>query len=168
MKFKKITGVVLLASIANTGCSIASPQSINTLSTTYDVAARQEFSDNDVISFVYDWFSAFDHQKVPGYFLNRIGEPVDMLYPDFPIKSKNDFLRWYKGVTDNIIWNSHVLKDLKVTGNQSTGWTVNYDVEWRARDTKNNAIEMNVRQEMKVVRVGDSFKISRLRVQVLD
>jgi hypothetical protein len=100
---------------------------LNTLSTTYDAKARYEMSENDVKSFVYQWFAAFDHQRESGYFVNRIAQPVNMHYPGTPINSVEAFLAWYQGVTDNIIRNSHDIVSMDVQGDQASGWTVSYD-----------------------------------------
>lgn len=141
---------------------------LNTLSTTYEHEARYQFSENDVKSFVYQWFAAFDHQREAGYFLNRIADPVDMNYPDFPIASQADFLRWYKGVTDNIVWNAHSIDRMIVTGDQKQGWGVSYDVNWKARAKDGASYDLMVRQELRIIRVGDALKVAKLEATVLD
>ncbi len=141
---------------------------LNTLSTTYDSQARYEMSENDVKSFVYQWFAAFDHQRESGYFVNRIAAPVKMQYPGTPISSIEDFLAWYQGVTDNIIWNSHNIASMDVQGDQKSGWTVSYDVRWKATDKNNESYDMMVHQELKVVRVGDALKLASLEAKVVE
>ena len=91
-----------------------------------------------------------------------------MRFPGYPIKSQEKFLRWSQGITDNIVWNSHQLKDVKVTGNQASGWTVTYGIEWRAKDVTGDNALLNIKQEMSIVRYGDSFKIKRLIVEIID
>lgn len=139
---------------------------INELSPNYNKEARYEYSQSDVISFIYKWFAGFDHQRETGFFLKYINEPVDMSYPDFPIKSKDDFCRWYKGVKDNIAWNTHAIRNIEVYGNQTSGWHLSYDVQWKAKDYKGKAFEMTVHQEMDLIRYGDIFKITKLRAYI--
>lgn len=147
--------------------NVQANESLNTLSSTYDAKARYKMSENDVKSFVYQWFAAFDHQREPGYFLNRLVESVQMQYPDFPISSKEDFLRWYKGVTDNIIWNEHSIAGMKVTGDQQIGWNISYDVNWKATSKDNQNYDVMVHQELRVIRVGDQLKLAKLEANII-
>ncbi|USD62618.1 hypothetical protein J4N45_24985 [Vibrio sp. SCSIO 43140] len=141
---------------------------LNTLSTTYDAKARYEMSENDVKSFVYQWFAAFDRQRESGYFVNRIATPVKMQYPGTPISSIDDFLAWYQGVTDNIVWNSHNIVSMDVKGDQQSGWTISYDVRWKARSKNNESYDMIVHQKLKVIRVGDALKLAKLEAKVVE
>ena len=141
---------------------------LNTLSTSYDAQARYVMSENDVKSFVYQWFAAFDHQRESGYFVNRIATPVKMQYPGTPISSIEDFLAWYKGVTDNIVWNSHNIVSMDVKGDQKSGWTVSYDVRWKATSKNNEQYDMIVHQELEIIRVGDALKLAKLEAQVAE
>ncbi|WP_264407896.1 hypothetical protein [Vibrio owensii] len=140
---------------------------MNVLSKTYDAEARSQLSQNDIASFVYQWFAGFDHQRESGYFLARIAEPVDMAYPDFPIQSYQDFLRWYKGVTDNIVWNSHDIQGLTIKGDQNSGWAVSYDVVWKAKAKNGDNYDMRVHQDLKIILDSGSLKIAQLRAKVL-
>ncbi|MFM2577471.1 hypothetical protein [Vibrio fortis] len=141
---------------------------LNTLSPTYDAKARYEMSDNDVKSFVYQWFAEFDHQRESGYFVNRIAQPVNMQYPGTPINSVEAFLAWYQGVTDNIIWNSHDIVSMDVQGDLASGWTVSYDVRWQATSKTKEKFDMMVHQELEVIRVGDALKLAKLEATVVE
>ncbi|PXY01979.1 hypothetical protein DF185_04835 [Marinifilum breve] len=134
----------------------------------YDHKARTEYSVNDVIAFIYQWFAAFDHQKEIDYYLKHIAEPVDMNFPDFPIKSKDDFKRWYKSVEDNIIWNSHALRNIQVSGNEKDAWKASYDVEWKAIDKENQHIEMIIHQDVELIRKGDILEIAHHKAYMKD
>ncbi|MGR5239017.1 hypothetical protein [Vibrio alfacsensis] len=91
MNTKLATMLLVCLSFAS---NVQANENLNTLSSTYDATARYEMSENDVKSFVYQWFVAFDHQLESGFYLNHLADPVQMQYPDFPISSKKDFLRW--------------------------------------------------------------------------
>lgn len=139
---------------------------MNILSGTYNKQARAEFSSNDVAGFVYQWFARFVHQRESGYFLQRIAEPVDMHYPDFLISSYQDFLRWYKGVTDSIVWNSHHLQDLNITGNQGSGWDVTYAVIWKATAKNGDTYDVKVNQQLKLIEQGGQLKLAKLYAEI--
>lgn len=159
--------VAFLCSFGSASANEMNSLELNSLSTTYQTKARYEFSENDVKSFVYQWFAAFDHQREAGYYLNRIAEPVNMSYPDFPISSKADFLSWYKGVTDNIVWNAHSIAGMAVTGDQNKGWDVKYDVNWKAQSKGGQNYDVMVHQELHIIRIGDSLKIAKLAANML-
>ena len=141
---------------------------MNLLSESYDSDARNQLSQNDVASFVYQWFAGFDHQREAGFFLQRIAEPVDMHYPDFPINTYQGFLDWYKGVTDNIVWNAHDIQNLSISGDQSKGWQVSYDVNWKATAKNGDQYDMQVRQQLEVILQNGQLKIAKLRAEVLE
>ncbi|SHH21079.1 hypothetical protein [Ferrimonas marina] len=139
---------------------------LDTLSPNYDAKARAEFSHNDVAAFVYQWFAGFDHQREARFFLERIAEPVALHYPDAPLRSVDDFLGWYQGVIDNIAWNAHELSELSIQGNQQQGWQVSYLVRWQARDYSGQNLEMDVAQQLVIVREGEALKIAQLRAKL--
>lgn len=161
---KTVFSVLLTSLLSLQGLQAAD---LNSLSTTYDATARYEMSENDVKSFVYQWFAAFDHQRESGYFLNRIAQPIQMQYPEFPIASQEDFLRWYQGVTDNIVWNAHSIQGMKVTGEQQNGWSVTYDVNWKATSKDGQKHDVMVHQELRVIRIGDELKLAQLEAKVI-
>lgn len=141
---------------------------MNILSQTYDANARLQFSANDVASFVYQWFAGFDHQREPGFFLARIAEPVDMHYPEYPINSYQDFLNWYQGVTDNIVWNAHQLSDLEIEGDHNAGWRVVYQVYWQARDKANQYYTLTIEQQLRIIVEGGRLKVAKLEAKVVE
>ena len=140
---------------------------INDLSPNYQPQARYTLSNNDVKSFIYRWFAAFDHQREAGYFLNRIASPIEMHYPGAPIRSEQDFLNWYKGVTDTIIWNSHQIDQIEVSGSQKLGWEASYRVRWQAREKSGATHDVMVAQRLYIIRRGDQLKIARLQAEIL-
>lgn len=166
MKKTLLTLAISLGAMSVTAFAEEPQYNLNTLSTTYNTQARYQFSENDVKAFVYQWFAGFDHQQVSGYFVNRIATPYDMQYPDFPISSQKDFLKWYQGVTDNIVWNTHHLSNIKVTGDQANGWNVSYVVNWQAKDKAGKSYDMNVSQQLRIIRIGEQLKIAKLRAEI--
>ena len=135
----------------------------------YSPDARNNYSENDVKAFVYKWFAGFDHQADPDYFLAHLDpDHVDMHFPDFPIKSIQDFLNWYQGVIDNIGWNSHGISNLVVDGSEKDGFSVSLDIHWQARTYDNQEYDVNVHQDWQVSIDKDrQFIISKHRAELL-
>lgn len=134
----------------------------------YSPAARNNYSENDIKSFVYHWFAGFDHQAERGYFTQHLpAGKLDMEYPGFPIRTRADFRRWYQEVVDNIQENSHELRNLKVRGNEKDGFEVGLDVRWRARTYKGETQDMVVHQDWRVTSgPGRKLLITWMRARV--
>lgn len=133
----------------------------------YDFKARSELSPNDIKAFAYQWFANFDHQVPIERLVPHLGDNVDMAFPNFPIRSEADFARWYQSVIDNIQWNSHEISNLKVLGDQSSGWTVSMDIRWRARTYDGTQYDDVIHQNWQLVRSDDGtivFKRHRARL----
>jgi ankyrin repeat protein len=140
--------------------------SLNVLA--YDRMAKTQSSPNDVYSFVYLWFSGFDHQEKSSYFTKHIAEPVDMEFPGKSINSYKDFEDWYRWVQNNIEWNSHAIKQLQVSGNDVEGWKASYNVLWKAKDKADKYIKMLVHQELDIKKIDGVLKITKHRATVRD
>jgi len=135
----------------------------------YDRIAKIMYSENDVIAFVYSWFAGFDHQADINMFKKHLNpEKVDMYFPDFPIKSMEDFERWYNNVIDNIQWNAHRISNLKVSGDEVNGFSVSLDINWNAKKYKGETYDMNIHQDW-MVKVDKSrkFIIEKHRAEVI-
>jgi hypothetical protein len=126
-------------------------QAVPTTPRHYDAVARHTLSANDVKSFVHQWFAWFDHQADIKLFLKHLDKKnIDMLYPDFPIRSEKDFRRWYGGVVENVQWNSHDVRNLTVSGSAAEGFNVGLDVCWNARFYDGKTAQMLVHQDWKL------------------
>jgi uncharacterized protein len=138
--------------------------------TGYDRNAKTMYSENDVIAFVYNWFAGFDHQADINMFKKHLNpEKVDMYFPDFPIKSIEDFERWYKKVIDNIQWNAHRISNLKVSGDEINGFSISLDINWKAKTYNGETYNMGIHQDW-IVKVNKSrnFLIEKHRARVID
>lgn len=140
--------------------------------TGYNQEAKNNLSQNDVKSFVYAWFAKFDHQDsietILPYLANN---KLNMLYPNFPIKNKQDFIRWYDGVKKNINWNSHKLNYVKVSGNEKEGFMVDLEVNWQATTYKGKKFNDIIAQKwyLRVNKTGQSkaFIIQNLKAKYI-
>jgi len=92
-----------------------------------------------------------------------------MYFPDFPIKSIEDFERWYSNVIDNIQWNAHKISNLNVSGSEVSDFSVSLDINWRAKTYKAETYDMNIHQDW-IVKVdkGRNFIIGKHRARVMD
>ena len=169
MFYKSLFLALFLTSVSSAvDAQPANTLNLNSLSSGYQEQARIQLSENDVKAFIYQWFAALDHQREAGYYINRLTPSIAMTYPDFDIKSHADFLTWYKNVTDNIIWNSHELGEILVTGDQRRGWQVHYKVRWQARTAQGQDYDLLVAQRVEVVRIGDMLKIAKLVANIVE
>ena len=135
----------------------------------YDRNAKIMYSENDVKAFVHNWFAGFDHQSDINMFTKHLNsEKVDMYFPDFPIKSIEDFKRWYNNVIDNIQWNTHRISNLKVSGDEINGFSIGLDINWKAKTYKGETYDMNIHQDW-MVKVDKSrkFIIEKHRAEVI-
>ena len=89
-----------------------------------------------------------------------------MHYPDFPINSYQDFLRWYKGVMDNIVWNSHELQGMTISGDYTSGWNVNYDVIWKATAKNGDKYDMRVHQKLNIAVIDNRLMLTKLYAEI--
>jgi len=136
----------------------------------YDRNAKTMYSENDVKAFVYSWFAGFDHQADIRLFKKHLDpKETDMYFPDFPIKSIEDFERWYNNVIDNIQWNAHKISNLTVSGDEVSGFSVSVDINWKAKTYKGETYDMNIHQDW-IVKVDKSrtFVIEKHRARVID
>lgn len=92
-----------------------------------------------------------------------------MYFPDVPIKSIEDFERWYNNVIDNIQWNCHRISNLKVSGEEINGFSVSLDINWKAKAYNGENYDMNIHQDW-IVKVDKSrnFIIEKHRARVID
>lgn len=126
----------------------------------YDKLGRTVPTENDVDAAVYEWFSAFDHQVSPSYFLSRLDsdDPAfSMQYPGAAeIRDAAGFKKWYQGVIDTIDYNSHHIVKIETTAGSSPEWNPNAGVkapgavtggrlEWGARGFHAWTVKLRVR-----------------------
>lgn len=126
----------------------------------YDKLGRTVPTENDVNAAVYNWFSAFDHQDSPDYFVSRLASDVPGFSMQYPggaeIKDAAGFKKWYQGVVDNIDYNSHHLVKLEAVarvlpewnpkaGVKETGVVTGGKLEWPARRSPVWTVELRVR-----------------------
>lgn len=99
----------------------------------YDKLGRTVPTENDVNAAVYEWFSAFDHQVSPDYFLSRLASDVpafSLRYPGAPeISDADGFRKWYQGVIDNIDYNSHHIVKIETMAGSYPEWNPRADIK---------------------------------------
>lgn len=130
-------------------------------------AAGQGVTDNDVKSFIYEWFSLFDHQADVGRFLQRLSTVnLTMVLPETTLRSQADFERWYRGIRERIKTNSHDVRDLRITKPATGGYEVELTVRWQAATFSGEALDQTFRQSWEIAIPPDGrIVISRYTVQ---
>lgn len=112
---------------------------------------RPGVTDNDVKSFVYEWFALFDHQADESRFLPRLGTVnLTMTLPETTLHSQADFGRWYRGILERIKTNSHDVRDLRVTKRADGGYDVELTVRWQATTFAGESIDQTFRQNWEI------------------
>ncbi|WP_158281444.1 ankyrin repeat domain-containing protein [Sediminitomix flava] len=123
----------------------------------------KSISNNDVESFLYEWFANFDHHPDVNEFLEHIAEPVDMAYPDFPIRSKDDFKNWYNQIWESITWNRHALQNVEIITKDDTNWQLSYDIIWKAVNNEGDSIQMYIHQDASIKENNGILQFTKLR-----
>jgi len=98
-----------------------------------DLRDKNKLNENDVKSFVYQWFSWLDHQVGEFHFMSHLSSTgFEIRLPGITILDYAGFKRWYDCLRENIKRNSHELTDIKVSGDYEKGFDVQMTVRWRA------------------------------------
>ena len=128
---------------------------------------KNSIAENDIKSFVYEWFSWFDHQADEENFLSHISsDDLIMEFPEKTLKNHDDFKTWYDGIRKTIKSNSHDIKELAVTKNKDGIFEVKFMVLWKAKTFKGESIEQTYEQNWKIrVSPGNKLIIERYSVK---
>lgn len=99
----------------------------------YDKLGRTVPTENDVNAEVYNWFSAFDHQVSPEYFVSRLASDdpgFSLQYPGAAeIRDVAGFKKWYQNVIDNVDYNSHHIVKIDTIVGAYPEWNPNAGVK---------------------------------------
>lgn len=99
----------------------------------YDKLGRTVPTENDVNAAVYEWFSAFDHQVSPDYFVSRLASDVPAFSMQYPgaaeIRDAAGFRKWYQGVVDSIDYNSHHIVKIETWAGSYPEWNPRADIK---------------------------------------
>ena len=66
------------------------------------------------------------------------------------IKSIEEFKSWYRNVENNIQYNSHMVKDLKVEKTKDNQYNIQIVIEWKAKLYNEKIIEKTINQNIEV------------------
>ncbi|MFC1742742.1 HpcH/HpaI aldolase/citrate lyase family protein [Candidatus Riflebacteria bacterium] len=109
-------------------------------------------SKNELISFVYHWFSMFDKQVDVKSFLPFLSENnLKMQFPEATLSSHADFRKWYQGIKKTIKKNWHSLERVQVNIETAGKYSVDLVVLWKAETFANKKITFRARQQWKIV-----------------
>lgn len=146
------------------------PLSEKVLAIDYFTPTRDDFrtGDNEIRSFVYEWFSWFDRQASEDIFLKHLAtSSLSMEFPDTKVKNHSDFKRWYDGVRKSISTNSHEIGQIEIARLDSADFQLRIPVIWRAKTRDGKNIELRVRQTWKLSKNMDGdFLIKEYKVSL--
>ncbi|MBF0544621.1 MAG: hypothetical protein HQM08_09315 [Candidatus Riflebacteria bacterium] len=127
-----------------------------------DIQIQQSrvFNKNAVLSFVYSIYFMFDkHVPVDGFLKNLVEKGLNMQFPGSPLKSYDDFKKWYADVGTNTKTQRHTVKSVEVSYGPDKTFLVHVIVLWEAVDSKGTFIQFLADQNWTVVEVDGSLKI---------
>ncbi len=128
---------------------------------------RNKLNENDVKTFVYQWFSWLDHQVGEFHFMSHLRSGgFEMRLPGLTIQDYTGFKRWYDCLRENIKWNSHELSDVKVSGDSEKGFDVEITVRWRAETIDGDSCDSTYNHLWKIQTTHDELKFVITRYSV--
>ena len=111
---------------------------------------KTAFTDNDIGSFVYSWFAIFDRTpdiSVLKKFMNP--NKMDWNYPGATIKNISEFENWYvNSMLKYFKAYHHILKNIKITGDDTNGYTVKFSVNFEGIPHEGDKAMMELNYEM--------------------
>jgi ankyrin repeat protein len=127
----------------------------------------QNIAENDVKSFVYQWFSWFDHQADESNFLTHLANDELLIqFPETALHNHQEFRQWYAGIRKNIQSNSHGVGEVDVTKNDQGGFDVELQVHWQARTYDGKELDMQIEQSWQLSVENGRLVIHRYIVRV--
>lgn len=117
----------------------------------YQMAVRLQqenrFNENDVKSFVHHLFALFDkHVDVNQFLLLIVDEDLEMQFPEITLHSHADFKKWYVGIGEKYVSNTHQVERLSVKFPGAGKYEVDLVVYWQAVTRENKYISFRVHQ----------------------
>lgn len=167
MNMKRLSVIVACLLLILLGYNFIVPHGIKYEKGNYNKERQLNLSQNDIISFIYRWFSAFEHQVDRRYILQSISKRVSMDLLGRKIEGKEEFIKWYEGVVSNIQDNSFTVKKVIAKGSDKEGWKVKVDYVWKATTYEGKEIEASVHQDWSLRVVKGRNKIKRILVRSL-
>jgi hypothetical protein len=124
------------------------------------IQQSQTYNKNAVLSFVYSIYYMFDkHVPVEGFLKNMVNTGLNMQFPGAPLKSFEDFEKWYSDVGENTKTQRHTVKSVDVSYGPANTFLVHVIVLWEAEDSKGFFVQFLADQHWTLVEEDGRLKI---------
>lgn len=99
--------------------------------------AQRKFTKNDIKSFVHHVFSMYERatvglERVPAEaFTDLVDEHIHVDFPDYKIRSRQEFMEWHHWIHDLLISDDHDIQSIDVSYLDDGKYEARFKVRWR-------------------------------------
>ncbi|WP_234425342.1 hypothetical protein [Vibrio coralliilyticus] len=99
--------------------------------------ARRKFTKNDIKSFVHRVFSMYERatvgqMRVPAdAFTDLVDEHIHVDFPDYKIRSRQEFIEWHHWIHDLLISDDHDIQSIDISYLDNGKYDARFKVHWR-------------------------------------
>ncbi|WP_372368696.1 L-dopachrome tautomerase-related protein [Candidatus Uabimicrobium sp. HlEnr_7] len=124
---------------------------------------------NQIISFIYHWFSLLDNNADLKNFLPLLSQTsLYMQFPDVNLYSVFDFQKWHSLVASQIKKATHNIESVKVEIDRDGNYVVQVKLEWQGTTKDNEEMKFKAEQNFVIVETGEQYpRITRCIVKEL-
>ncbi|WP_234496433.1 hypothetical protein [Vibrio maritimus] len=124
--------------------------------TDYDALIQQygerKFTKNDIKSFVHRVFSMYERatvgkDRVPAEaFVDLVDESIHVDFPDYKIRSRQEFLKWHHWIHDLLLSDDHDIRNIDVYYLANGKYQARFDIRWRGEFKDGSFTDLNLEQ----------------------
>ncbi|WP_253817467.1 hypothetical protein [Vibrio coralliilyticus] len=124
--------------------------------THYDALIQQygerKFTKNDIKSFVHRVFSMYERatvgkERVPAEaFKDLVDEDIHVDFPDYKIRSRQEFLEWHDWIHDLLLSDDHDIRNIDVSYLANGKYQARFDIRWRGECKDGSFTDLNIEQ----------------------
>lgn len=124
--------------------------------TDYDALIQQygerKFTKNDIKSFVHRVFSMYERatvgkERVPAEaFKDLVDEDIHVDFPDYKIRSRQEFLEWHDWIHDLLLSDDHDIRSIDVSYLANGKYQARFDIRWRGECKDGSFTDLNIEQ----------------------
>lgn len=115
-------------------------------------------SKNQIISFIYHWFSLLDSNADIKEFLPLLSQTsLYMQLPDVQLYSVFDFQRWHLLVSQQIEKATHNIESVEVDVDRDGNYVVKVKLEWQGKTKDNEEMKFQAQQNFVLVETAEQY-----------
>lgn len=113
---------------------------------------ERKFTRNDIKSFVYKIFAMYERATCENVYLNEesfhdlVSEDVYVDFPDYKIRSRNEFKEWHRWIHDMLISDDHGIDKVDVEFLVNGKYQARFFVRWRGEFKDGRYVDVLVEQ----------------------